>query len=108
MKQRFGDIKPISSQTVFIPNAYLSFDFKGIPFFEPCYSNAIVEYKNDLGGRVAAENEQESKNIIESEFYKRWLWTRCSPGLEYSRELPPVLEVSYILLEEPIADFFSN
>lgn len=84
-----------------IASAFLSFDFKGVPG-EPCYSNAIIKGVNDLEGRELARTELEGvvegKEVTEGQIegtkaYRRWIWDRCCPGLEFTGVLPPCLEV---------------
>jgi hypothetical protein len=72
-----------------VPHAYLSFDFKGVPFLEPCYSNIIVEGVNDHYGPGKQSG---------SEGWRKEIWDRCSVGLDWQGgEMPPFLEVSLAL-----------
>jgi hypothetical protein len=86
---------PISSSTVVVPEAFLSFDVKGIPFLEPCYCNSVVQGFND---RNPSEQDisEKGKEVEgrESEEYKRWIWSKCSSGAEYEGMMPHPLEVS--------------
>lgn len=97
---RLGPTKPLSSHTVLVPTAFLSFDMRGLPYLEPCFTSAIVEGVNDLGwsglGGKEGEGEQLTKEEKEgNEGYRKWVWERCCPGLEFTGELPPRLEVSF-------------
>lgn len=71
-----------------VPRAWLSFDFKGLPSIEPVYSNLIVEQVND-------EYDGYERG---SEGWQKEIWSRCSPGLHYSGQLPPRLEVRFRIL----------
>lgn len=86
---RLGPTKPLSSHTVLVPTAFLSFDMRGLPYLEPCFTSAIVEGVNDLGWEGLTKEEKEG-----NEGYRKWVWERCCPGLEFTGELPPRLEVS--------------
>lgn len=87
---RLGPEKPLSSHTVRVPTAFLSFDMRGLPFVEPCFCNALVQGVNDGEWPKGGEGERRE----EGEVYRKWVWERCCPGLEYTGELPPRLEVS--------------
>lgn len=80
-----GDAKPISTSTVVVKNAWLSFDVSGVPFVEPCYANVLVKGFNDEDGLALAEKDGEA--------YRRWVWERCCPGKRDQGTFPPQLEV---------------
>lgn len=84
MSKDLGKIKPISSASVQVPSAYLSFDHRGIPYLEPCYTSAIISGVND------DEFNSFPTSSIE---YAESIWSRCCPGMEFSGQLPPLLEV---------------
>lgn len=91
-----GPTLPLTSYTVRIPTAFLSFDFAGIPFVEPCYTSAIVRGVNDGGwseGLGESERAWGGVEVRDRVEYRRWVWERACPGLEFGGELPPALEV---------------
>lgn len=49
-----------------------------------------------------AGTEARGVQAKEGREYKQWVWKRCCPGLDFTGELPPVLEVrtSYLSLSE--------
>ncbi|GAA6014854.1 hypothetical protein JCM11491_002138 [Sporobolomyces phaffii] len=77
-------LAPVSSSTVVVPSAFLSFDIKGVPFLEPCFANCIVQGYND---RIESNSSDDR-----SDAYKRWVWERCATGAEYEGNLPHALE----------------
>lgn len=79
----FGSARPLSSTSCIVPDAWMTFDFRGLAFLEPCYTSAIVRGVSDVSWEGESEEE-----------YKRWVWDRCSPQLKYDGEYPPSLEVS--------------
>ena len=85
-----GPTPPLASYTVRVPSAFLSFDFAGIPFVEPCYTSAIVRGVNDRASSAEPGGSERGEEGVE---YRRWVWERCCPGLEFTGELPPALEV---------------
>lgn len=97
------NVTPLSSTTVVVPSAFLSFDVKGIPFLEPCYANCIVQGYNDHGEWERSVEKQGEKghangeaDVRKSEVYKEWVWSRCCTSAEYEGDLPHPLEVSYL------------
>ncbi|BGP14657.1 hypothetical protein JCM10213_001633 [Rhodosporidiobolus nylandii] len=90
--------KPLQSSTVAAQGAFLSFDVPGVPFLEPTYASALVQGVNDAG-----EWEEGGKGR-ESEEYRRWIWERCCPGMQFEGELPPFLEgIAYELTHSDYA-----
>ncbi|GAA5875848.1 hypothetical protein JCM16303_004020 [Sporobolomyces ruberrimus] len=93
------NVTPLSSSTVVVPAAFLSFDIKGIPFLEPCYANCIVQGYNDHGEWEYSVEKQGEKghangeaDVRKSEVYKEWVWSRCCTSAEYEGDLPHPLE----------------
>ncbi|ORY82362.1 hypothetical protein BCR35DRAFT_303763, partial [Leucosporidium creatinivorum] len=79
---------------------------RGVPYLEPCFTGAIVMGVNDGGWRggegdgEGAGEEWTKERKEESWEYRKWVWERCCPGLEFTGELPPRLEgVAYELTE---------
>ncbi|KAM0750697.1 hypothetical protein T439DRAFT_314030 [Meredithblackwellia eburnea MCA 4105] len=89
--QRLTPHKPLSSRTVRVPSAWLSFDVVGVAYLEPALCSALVRGLNDLEGRELAK-ESGAAVFEESDVYKKWIWSRTCPQMEYLGELPPVLE----------------
>lgn len=71
-----------------MPDAVLSWDVVGVPWLEPALASSIVKGINDGGWTdgIGADADAE-------EAYKRWIWARASPQVEYTGEAPPPLEV---------------
>ncbi|BGP38694.1 hypothetical protein JCM10449v2_002629 [Rhodotorula kratochvilovae] len=86
-----GDAAPLASNTVVVHDAFLSFDVPGVPFVEPCYANVLIKGVND-DGDWSESVEEEKADGRESEAYRRWVWARCSPGVDYAGALPRELE----------------
>ncbi|GAA6002295.1 uncharacterized protein JCM10292_006588 [Rhodotorula paludigena] len=63
-----SDAKPVSTSTVVVKDAWLSFDVSGVPFVEPCYANVLVKGFNDEDGLALAEKDGEA--------YRLWVWER--------------------------------
>ena len=109
LSQLLQQVKPISSSTVVVSSAFLSF-IPGIPFVEPCYANCIVQGYNDQGEWKQSGGGRKGKevgDVKESEDYRKWVWERCCPGTEYEGNLPHPLEVrqsTKIRAREPSAD----
>jgi hypothetical protein len=78
----------VSSSSALAPDAFLAFSLPGIPFLEPAYATALVKGYNDAG-----EWEGVDKDGRGGEAYRRWVWERCCPGMDYTGEVPPSLEV---------------
>jgi hypothetical protein len=89
-----GRIAPLSSVTVQVPSAFLSFDYRGVPFVEPCYTSAIVKGVNDQGWKQGLDAQAIALDGVEGPRYRQYVWDRCCPGLDFTGDLPPVLEVS--------------
>ncbi|GAA5900788.1 hypothetical protein JCM5296_004895 [Sporobolomyces johnsonii] len=94
--------KPISSSTVLVPDAYLAFDVPGVPFLEPAFANAIVQGYNDEGDwREELGEKAKDADERQSTAYKKWVWDRSCPGMEFREALPPNLEgIAYELSEQ--------
>ncbi|GAA5835892.1 hypothetical protein JCM9279_002134 [Rhodotorula babjevae] len=91
---------PLASSTVQIHDAFLSFDLPGIPYLEPAHANVLIKGFND-DGEWSSESGAEKGQERESEAYKRWIWARCAPGVDFSGSLPRELEgVAYELAED--------
>ncbi|GAA6050789.1 hypothetical protein JCM3770_001646 [Rhodotorula araucariae] len=94
-----GEATPLASSTVAVHDAFLSFDVPGVPFVEPCYANVLIKGVNDDGDWIESA-EKEKGDGRDSEAYKRWVWARCSPGVDYAGNLPRELEgVAYELTD---------
>lgn len=83
---------PLTASTVQVHDAYLSFDVPGVPFLEPAHANVLLKGYND-NGEWSSEVEEEKGQGRESEAYKRSVWARCSPGVDFAGSLPRELEV---------------
>ncbi|GAA5900032.1 hypothetical protein JCM8208_005571 [Rhodotorula glutinis] len=95
-------IVPLTASTVQVHDAYLSFDVPGVPFLEPAHANVLLRGYND-NGEWSSNLEREKGQGRESEAYKRWVWARCSPGVDFAGSLPRELEgVAYELAEDDV------
>ncbi|GAA5936597.1 hypothetical protein JCM3775_000143 [Rhodotorula graminis] len=102
------DIVPVASSTVQVHDAFLSFDVPGVPFLEPAHANVLVKGFND-DGEWSSKTDGEKGLDREGEAYKRWVWARCSPGVDFAGSLPRELEgVAYELAEDDVETVVSR
>ncbi|KAK4047548.1 hypothetical protein OIV83_005335 [Microbotryomycetes sp. JL201] len=87
---------PLATETVRIKDAWLAFTRKGVPFIEPCLATAIVRGFNDQPRIGTRETDCDN-----DEDFKRWIWQRSCPGLDYTGSMPPFLEgVAYKMTQK--------
>lgn len=79
--------KPLERVSVRIPLVYLTFNFRGIAELEPVYSNATIRVPGHAGRLDrAGETDEEARERV---------WRLSCPGLDYTGDLPPCLEVRH-------------
>lgn len=87
-----ASLSPLSQHTAQVPYAWLAFARPGVPFAEPATASVIVQGLNDDGAPAGTATQA----------YRRWVWERCAPGMEFEAGAKvPWLEVSGLRRRAP-------